>query len=523
MSDNETNRLVKGALVLTLAGLISKLLSAGYRIPLQNLTGDIGFYVYQQIYPILGIVFVLTLYGFPSAISKMAVELKAQGTPLSIRGFYIPVFLILFVLSTILFLFLYFNAPYIAGWVGDSHLTSTYQFAAFACLLVPFSSFIRGVFQGEYMMKPTALSQVVEQFVRVTIIILAALFIFKEGDHIYQVGRAAVLASILGAIASSIILIVLFMQKKPYAKQQNEEIQWQYYIRTIFILGIAAALNHMILLILQFADTFTLFPSLIEAGYSKEAAMEAKGVFDRGQPLIQFGTVLGSSFALALLPSISLKKIKQEPNTYYPYIGGAMLVSIYLALGATIGLVAIFPEVNRLLFQDNQGTLELQLLVVSIILSSIAITASSILQALGFIKRIALFILLAFFVKWIANQVLVVQLGLMGSAVATILSLLLLSCIVLIELQRKLPMLHLWQMLRWKALIFPGIIMVIYLSIVEWITLPWLDNSRISLFIYVVFISLSGALLYGYMLIKCQAFTEKQLRMLPFNQFFKMK
>lgn len=92
MNENETNKLVKGALLLMLAGLISKVLSAGYRVPLQNLTGDIGFYIYQQVYPILGIALMLALYGFPSAVSKMTVELKAAGKSLSIRSFYIPVF-----------------------------------------------------------------------------------------------------------------------------------------------------------------------------------------------------------------------------------------------------------------------------------------------------------------------------------------------------------------------------------------------------------------------------------------------
>ncbi|MCC2251860.1 oligosaccharide flippase family protein [Virgibacillus sp. AGTR] len=518
MNGNETNQLVKGAFLLTLAGLISKLLSAGYRIPLQNLTGDIGFYVYQQVYPILGIIFVLSFYGFPSAISKMAVELKAQGKGLSLKSFYLPIGFILLLISGSLFLFLFFNASYISEWIGDEKLTSIYQLAAFTCLFVPFSALLRGVFQGTYVMKPTAYSQVAEQLIRVAIIIATAILISMNDYPLYHIGKAAVFASILGAGTAIIVLSVFFWRKKPYTNQEFN-IPWNYYVRTILILGVAAALNHMVLLVIQFADTFTVIPSLLKAGLSKEAAMEAKGIFDRGQPLIQLGTILGSSFALALIPTISKKKLKHDPITFYSYIRGALLFSIYLAVGATIGLITIFPEVNRLLFQDNQSTGNLQLLMISILLSSISITAAAVLQGLGFIKRIAGFILIAFFVKWIANQVLIPWLGITGSAVATIISLLVLCTIVLRELRRKLPHLNLLKSLQWRPLFVAICAMALFVLCGHFIILPWLNISRIGLLVYVVFISIMGAALYGYCLIKLRAFSEQELRMLPFRTF----
>lgn len=107
MEENKSNQLVKGALLLTLAGLISKILSAGYRIPLQNLTGDVGFYIYQQVYPFLGIAMMLSLYGFPQAISKIIIEIKKEGKRLSFTSFYIPIFSILFIVNGV-FLYFYF-------------------------------------------------------------------------------------------------------------------------------------------------------------------------------------------------------------------------------------------------------------------------------------------------------------------------------------------------------------------------------------------------------------------------------
>ncbi|MGP4109174.1 putative polysaccharide biosynthesis protein [Virgibacillus sp. L01] len=512
MDGNETNKLVKGALLLTLAGLISKVLSAGYRIPLQNLTGDMGFYIYQQVYPFLGIALVLSLYGFPSAISKLTVDIKAQGMGPSITRFYVPVFLLLGSICGSIFLFIYFNAQEIAVWVGDANLERTYELAAFTFLLVPFSALLRGVFQGMKQMKPTAISQVGEQFIRVLLIILAAVFIYANSSDTYSIGQAAAIASLFGGLAAILILLFFFMKMKPTKKLQFD-IPWNYYIRTLLIFGMIAALNHMLLIIIQFADTFTLVPGLMEYGLSDIDARRAKGVFDRGQPLIQLGTVLGSSFALALIPTISQNKLKNDPKAFHTYIESALVVSFYLAVGATIGLIIIFPEANILLFQNGNGTVSLQILVISIFLSSIAITAASILQGLGYIKRTAGFILIAFFIKWITNQALVPLFGIMGSAIATVFSLAILAVLMLFALKRKLPKLKVEKHINWRAFTIAAAGMIFYILLIDYL-LPG-SSTRFGLLLYVLFAVITGALLYILLLVRFRAFTKKEISMLP--------
>lgn len=519
MDGNESNKLIKGALILTLAGLVSKILSAGYRIPLQNMTGDIGFYVYQQVYPLLGMVVVLALYGFPSAISKMVVDLKTAGKGLSFKSFYFPVFLLLAAINGALFLFLFINASSLAVWVGDVNLTRTYRFAAFAFLLVPFTALLRGVFQGNYYMKPTAYSQIGEQLVRVFIIISAAFFVSLYGLNIYKIGQAAALASVIGGITAIVVLGCFLIKKKPISKEQWQ-IPWLYYVRTLLILGMVAALNHMVLLVIQFADAFTLIPGLMDYGLSKVDAMESKGVFDRGQPLIQIGTVMGSSFALALIPTISKEKLEKEPTAFYQYIRTALLFSFYLAIGATIGLIVIFPDTNVLLFQDAKGTVDLQILVLSILLCSMAITASSILQGLGHVKRTAGFILIALFIKWIGNQLIVPLWGITGSAISTVLSLFILCLIVLFELRRKLPELNFLGNINWWALIKAGLAMIVYILLIGHVFSTALSSSRIALLFYVLFIAITGGVIFILCLLRGRAFTEQELKMLPFASLF---
>ena len=65
---------MKGAVLLTLAGFVVKLLSAVYRVPFQNMVGDQGFYIYQQVYPFIGIFAAWTSYGFAVAVSKVLAD-----------------------------------------------------------------------------------------------------------------------------------------------------------------------------------------------------------------------------------------------------------------------------------------------------------------------------------------------------------------------------------------------------------------------------------------------------------------
>ncbi|TRM11119.1 polysaccharide biosynthesis protein [Lentibacillus cibarius] len=514
--DEKNTDVMKGALLLTLAGLAGKVLSAGYRIPLQNLTGDVGFYIYQQVYPLLGIVITLSLYGFPSAISKMAVELNARDKGVSFRYFYFPVFLLLFFITTGIFLLLFFNAGKLAMMVGDTYLTETYKLAAFAFLLIPFTALLRGVLQGTGRMKPTAYSQIGEQFIRVILIITAAIWISGCTASIYLIGNAAAIASMAGAVVAIVILVWFFVRNRP-PLLQRPPISWRYYIHMLLTLGIAAAMNHMVLIIIQLADTITLVPGLRAFGMTKLEAMTTKGIFDRGQPLIQLGTVLGSSFALSLLPAVSEQAVKDK-NTLHHSVQRALVVSLYLAAGATAGLIAIFPEVNRLLFQSDAGTGNLRVLVIAIFLSSLGITAASILQGLGYVKRTALFIIVAFFVKWLGNTVLVPYMGMAGGATATVISLACLAMMMLVTLKHKLPQLAPAKQVNWYALFVALTGMIAFLIGMDWLVGPVI--SRTGLLLYVLFISATGGVIYLLLLVRLQAFRETELSMLPFARLW---
>lgn len=508
------NRLISGALILTMAGIISKVLSAMYRIPLQNLTGDLGFYTYQQIYPIIATVMILSLYGFPLAVSRLTATQLDEGRTLSYREYFFPLFAILFLINGVFALSLFLLAPTLAQWMHDDYLTTALQLSALLFLLVPFISLFRGVFQAELQMKQTAYSQIIEQLIRVTIIIVSASFIFKGSIEVRAIAEWGVISSIAGMSVAMIMLATVFVRRYPInldAKTTYKRTNWRLYVIPIVTFGMLATLNHLTLIFIQFIDVLTLVPALIEAGLSPIEAMEEKGVFDRGIPLIQFGAVLGSSFALAFIPSIRQQSDVEQKRS----IQDAISVSVYIAAGATIGLITIYDDVNRLLFTNNLGTSVLQILALSILLLSLSITGSAILQAYGHIRWTVLALMSSLIIKVLLNYILIPKLGTHGSALATIASLFCLTSLTIAGMYRHVRFSP-WQQLRLLPFAGASSAMVIYIIIVK--LLVQSDQlSRFGLLLFLMFLVTSGAFLYLLILLRYRALDERQLKAFPLS------
>lgn len=511
MEAAKTNKIIRGAMLLTAAGLVSKVLSATYRIPLQNLTGDYGYFTYQQIYPLIAVVMILGLYGFPAAVSKITAERLAVSRQNSFKYVYAPLFLIFLILSGILSGVLYVFASQITSWIKTPELAETFRLASVLFLILPFTGLLRGAYQGAGWMAPTAYSQVAEQLLRVTVIILAAYYVFIGKLDVGAIGTFGVIASIvaMGSITVTWLVRIVRIPRSPNVRE--EKVPWKYYIKVCLSLGIVAALSHMILIMLQLIDVFTMVPGLIEAGDYPEQAMEWKGIFDRGQPLIQFGVVFGSSFALALVPNII-----QKGSARVHAIRESLLFSFYLAGAASAGMIALMPEINALLFRNQVGTSSLQILAVSILLSAIAVTACSILQNIGKGKTVALWIVLVCVLKWFLNKSLLPFFHIQGGAAATVLSLLVLAISMIYVLQREIPDLYLFTHMKWAGFLMANTAMVFAVSLVKISFMKAELSSRFELAVFVLALIILGAVINLRLLLRFEVFTKRQLQALPF-------
>ncbi|QOY37469.1 putative polysaccharide biosynthesis protein [Anaerobacillus isosaccharinicus] len=409
-------KLWQGAIYLSLAAIIIKILSAVYRIPYQNIAGDVGFYVYQQIYPIYGIAIMLSTYGFPVIISKLISE-KDDDRHLIMKNAFVSLSMI----SLVTFSFFYFNAPWIANVMGDEQLQLPLRTVSFIFIIIPLLSVLRGFFQGQEEMLPTAVSQVTEQFSRVCAILIFTYFFIINGYGPYAAGTGAALGSIIGGFIGFITLFIFYQkhQKNTAKGRQRNPLSYSM-IKTILFQGIMICFSSLILVIFQFIDSLTVLRILVENGVAIDNAKIAKGVFDRGQPLIQMGTVITTSFSLVVVPLIAKVSLEGRQDLIQKYSSLAFRISFLIGGAASIGLAVIIEPTNIMLFKDSVDSQVLAIMGLAIFFTSIFLTTSAILHGLNKVHVTVSHVFIGLLVKGILNIILIPSHGTLGAATATV-------------------------------------------------------------------------------------------------------
>lgn len=201
-------RLLQGAFILGLAAIISKIIGAFQKIPLQNLGGDGVFGIYNTVYPLYMLIITLAAAGLPLAVSKFVAEQQALGQGAESRRIIRISSMLLAGLGFITAIVMYASAPWIATLIGNQHVIPSIRAASLALLCVPLMTGLRGYFQGMQQMLPTAISQVVEQTVRVTVMIVVLLWLIRQETSIETVAAGAMLGSVAGGCAGLAVMLV---------------------------------------------------------------------------------------------------------------------------------------------------------------------------------------------------------------------------------------------------------------------------------------------------------------------------
>lgn len=523
--NRSTNEWFKGAFILTLAALITKIFSAFYRVPFQNIVGDVGFYIYQQVYPFYGLALVLSTYGFPVIISKHFTELKENNQMEKAYRFLAHSYMILSLLGVLSFLVLYYGASWLANQMDDPSLTLLFKVISVVFLIFPIISVLRGYFQGVGNMVPTAVSQVGEQLIRVMTILIVAVLFTREGFSLYVVGGGAAFGSVTGGLVAILILITFFLKETKdvnYSfKLRNIQLFYDFgkVIKLLLIQGFAVCISGMVFIFMQLADSLNMLSLLVSNGIELEAAKGLKGVYDRGQPLIQLGTIVATSMSLSLVPVISSERIKANEINLHGKISFALQISLIIGAAATVGLLAIIQPTNEMLYENQEGSSVLAVLTTVILLGSVTLTVIAILQGLGVMFFPAAVILLTFALKYILNIILVTKFGPMGAALSTNISMVICVCLLgwkLVKLVRK-PLVSGVFLLKLTA---ASTLMFFVLKIYLILTQP-MNQLFDSVRLYAAFQSFGGvtigAIIFILVILRMKMIQSEDLALLPFG------
>ncbi|MFC5590892.1 oligosaccharide flippase family protein [Sporosarcina soli] len=505
---------MKGASILTISAIIVKLLSAVYRVPFQNLVGDKGFYIYQQVYPFVGIFIVWTSYGFAVAVSKLlAGSTKVEESKALMR----VAFSYLLILSLLFFVVLTVFAPFFARLMGDPSLSPLLRAGAYIVLVMPALAVLKGSFQSKGQMIPVAVSGVGEQAFRVAVILIGTWLAVRTGASLYTAGEVAIWGAVVGEIVGVVILALYFQNafKGPFAKVDTWRI-----VKELTVVSVSISASSLILLLFQLVDSFTIYNILLSSGFVADRAMEMKGVYDRGQPLVQLGILVASTLALAIVPLIAHHTTKQGGRGAVPFVRLTFRIAVLFGWAAAAGLALVLPYVNEMLFETRNGSLALILFSLQIFWLSLILPLTAILQGAGKVKVPTLFLLGGLGVKIIANLLLIPLWDITGAAIAGNIGFATTSLGLVLYFKQVWP-------IQLAPRRFYGWVLVAT-ALMATVILPWMlvadgmlfDElpSRIGATLIAFTSVTAGAVVFLFIIMKSRIMTEKEWYLLPFGK-----
>lgn len=508
-----------GAAILSLATMVCRFLGAVYRIPYQNITGNEGMYVYSQVYPLYSVLLLLATAGFPLAISKLVSERIAAHDLLGVRQIHRTATIVLFVLGTISFALLFFGASHIAAWMGSrALLTLPIKAVSFALLLIPFTAVLRGIFQGQQEMMPSANSQVIEQLVRVITILACAWYAMTTGLGVVYAGAGAVFGATTGAFIALILLLLHRRKSLGWREMTSntgtyQESHWVV-LKALFAISLPICISSLIYPLFGLVDSFTVANYLVEAHWSHAFAINAKGVYDRGGPLLQFAAFFATGIALSIVPAMTMAKKQGRFDEVEERANLAIRLTWALGLPASIGLMIVAMPTNVMLFKDAAGSDSLAILACSTLFATLGVTSAGILQGMGRVITPAVSIVIAVLAKWVFNFFLIPMWDIRGAAVSTVLAYAVGAMINLILLKRAIPHLRTPWAKLFTATSLLAIAAYATLWVLQWLTAGW-DSVRLAMTLTSLISVVVGVIVYFWAVLRLELFDEAELASVP--------
>nr|WP_243673937.1 polysaccharide biosynthesis protein [Lentilactobacillus kisonensis] len=438
---------------MTAGSILSRFLGAVYIIPWSIWFGNYflrGNALYGLGYNIYSFFLIAAIAGIPSAIAKQVAHYNALneygiGIRLYKRGLVLAVGT-----GVISAAILYFGAPLIDG--GNPNVIPVLHSLAWAILIIPTMSLTRGYFQGYQQMAPSAISQFVEQLVRVIYMLVTAFLIMQvfHGDWVKAVSQST-FAAFVGALAGMVTLAVYYLRRREDFRSLVAHSNNQLHVapKALYHEIITQAVPFIILgagiTIFMLIDQFTFFKVMRQAtDYSNNMLSDLYALFAvNANKLIMITISLASALAITAVPLLSVALTRGDKQEIAKQNSNVLTLFLFVMIPAALGMCAIAGPLNRLFYGQAHQALGANVLTFSSITSipmGLFVVISAVMQGLSQNKRAVKFFLVGTIVKLIFQWPCIYYLGAFGPLVSTGIGLCVTNWLIIRSLNRQLDL-----------------------------------------------------------------------------------
>ena len=384
-------KFIRGAAILAVAGVGVRFIGAVMKILLVGIIGDEGIGLYQMSYPIYSTLLAISTAGIPVAVSKLVAEnVTVNDYRGAMRVFRIAL-LILTLTGLAVALILFFSAEAIVRILdSDPRAILAIMAIAPAIFFVTMMSALRGFFQGQQYMLPTAASQVAEQTGRLVVSLALAVALLPRGLEYAAAGAAFGTAA--GGILGLLLLLPVYYLRRPafmkrvQAQRKGETQAAGRIIRHIFALAIPITFGSLIMPLLSLIDLAIVPGRLRAIGFMKEQATALFGqLTGLAGSVVYFPNVVTLALSMSLVPAISEALVLRNKELIRSRSSVSIKLTALFSVPAAIGLYLLAGPVIVVLFGPENASAGYSLAYMSwsVIPLGLYVSTTGILQGLG--------------------------------------------------------------------------------------------------------------------------------------------
>jgi len=455
MSKKNKQSLLSGALAGSFGFFLAKALGLFYVVPLNQYAGAENMAYYSITYTYYDIILKVTQAGIPFAIaSLMARYISKEDYRSALQVKKVGTYFVLVVSFLIGIIFFFTSNSLAASSLGKlakpeevEALANLFKILLVAILSVPLLAVTRGYYQGIKRLDVYAISQVLEQLVRVAIIIFGGYFAVRvlKLPPVYAV-YIAVLAAGIGAIFTLFYFLFSSRQDKDYliqkaSLQEGKSKYTKTILKEIFALSLPYVAVTVIGTTSLLINSRYFIPYITSLGTPMDLAKSVLGIVQTNCAKIgSIPQVLALGFSAGLVPYLSSEYERQDYIALRKNIKDILATVLYILIPIILVIIFFSKPIFFIMFGGSNlqlGDHLLRLYALHAFTDTVAPILSTILITLGFRKNALIFLSLSTVVKLISFFTLIKMFGYDGMILSTVVSSLFYIILVFILLKQN--------------------------------------------------------------------------------------
>lgn len=367
---SKSSFLVQGS-ILAVAGIIVRLIGLVYRIPMTNILGDEGIGVYSAAYQIYSVILILSSYSMPLAVSKLVSAKMALKEYRNAYRIFCGALGFGTVVGLAACLITWFGADFFAGTVLNmAEAAPAIKILAPAIFVMALLGVLRGYFQGQGTMIPTAISQIFEQIVNAIVSVLAAYYLYQyglradkvHGTSIYANSYGAAggnLGTLLGAVTALLFCFLLYLIYRPVLKRQirrdrtGTSDSYLDITRILILTIVPVVINSTVYNISSLIDN-SMFGYYMESIGELDSYKSIWGAYSgKYHLMVNVPVAIATSLASSVIPALSKSMAVRNKAQVLDNINMIIRFAMLIAIPSAVGLAVLADPIMTILFSGN--------------------------------------------------------------------------------------------------------------------------------------------------------------------------